>query len=181
MNKLKIKGGFSIDGVPSPIMATIPEIFKLVNPLEIYRCEQGCCITNPHNALCFEEIPQICCFFDFFQTWDLGPTFFPEKKRVPTVDGSEIPFPTTVWMVLKPVVNDGDKLPFPQLVITRFLKPSTVPRKKAGWRRHLCNLAIFFIATWKVWVKTSLLDEAFNLNSLRTSKSTHLHHVKNRF
>ena len=30
-----------------------------------------------------------------------------EKKWGNTVVGSEIPFPTTVWMVLKPIVNNG--------------------------------------------------------------------------
>ena len=31
--------------------------------------------------------------------------------QLATVDASEIPRPTTVWMVLKPVVNNGKKLP----------------------------------------------------------------------
>jgi len=30
-----------------------------------------------------------------------------ENCRIHTVDGSEIPWPTTVWMMLKPVVNNG--------------------------------------------------------------------------
>ena len=35
---------------------------------------------------------------------------------IDTVGGSEIPRPTTGWMYPKPGVNNGDKLPFPQLV-----------------------------------------------------------------
>ena len=40
---------------------------------------------------------------------------FRDANFIP-VDGSEIPFPTTERTVLKPLVNNGDKLPFPQLV-----------------------------------------------------------------
>ena len=60
--------------------------------------------------------------------------------RANPVDGSEIPFPTTDWMVLKkPVVNNGRfQLPFPQLMIVGFLNP-LVPALPAPNPTHLCS------------------------------------------
>ena len=45
------------------------------------------------------EFLRCWCYFAFI--------FFPQFLHVNIVDASEIPFPTTGWMVLKPVVNNG--------------------------------------------------------------------------
>ena len=57
------------------------------------------------------------------------------------VDGSEIPRPSTVWMVLNPVVNNG-KFYQPQLVISGFLNHPTVfpyiSYRKTFWKKTSC-------------------------------------------
>ena len=63
--------------------------------------------------------------------WRTG--FLNLQGRWYDVDGSEIPFPTTsqtttVWMVLKPVVNNGISTTFPSTGACRISEPSTVSR-----------------------------------------------------
>ena len=57
---------------------------------------------------------------------------------VHTVDGSEIPFPTTVWMVLNPVVNNGLNYQ-PQQYDMPFPTSSTKTHTKKTHTQHEAN------------------------------------------
>ena len=67
------------------------------------------------------------------------------SKWLNTVDGSEIPRPTTVWMVLKPVVNSGRYLTIStgeRRISEQSTVSSDIPKKCDEWDWNIIYLHV---------------------------------------
>ena len=81
-----------------------------------------------------------------------------------TVDGSTIPFPTTVWMVLKPVLNNGI-----------FYQPSTIRQEQIQEPKtpvqQLEVLAAICVFAWEGWECEIHVSSNKNNNKQQTASN----------